>query len=138
MPASILNVLLTLRSKYSVNSSLLEAHFQRRVISHIDQKRRERPTMIRTKLAERELMKTDQELKDSAEVSPVKLQNHHSIDAILGRKQERKQQKRHHLKSENPDEYFDDEEDGVTDTELSSGEAKPGNVRQLLHFTLIL
>lgn len=131
-------MLLTLRSKYSVNSSLLEAHFQRRVISHIDQKRRERPTMIRTKLAEREPKKTNQELKDSAEVSPVKLQNHHSIDAILGRKQERKQLKRHHLKSENPDEYSDEEEDVVTDTELSSGETKSGNVRKLLHRTLLL
>ncbi|XP_031560467.1 retinal homeobox protein Rx1-like [Actinia tenebrosa] len=80
--------------------------------------------MIRSKVAERESKTANQELKDSSEVSPVKVQNHHSIDAILGRKQEGKQLKRHHQKTENPDEYSDDEEDGVTDTELSSGETK--------------
>lgn len=98
--------------------------------------RRERPTMIRAKLAEREPKMTGQELKDNADVPPVKLQNHHSIDAILGRKQEGKQLKRHHLKSENPDDYSD--EDGVTDTELSSGEGKSGIVQKLLHRTLML
>ena len=79
--------------------------------------------MIRPKIEERETKKPNLEKKDEAEVVQAKVQNHHSIDAILGRKQ----MKRLNQKCETPKEASDDEEDQVSDAELSSSEAKSGS-----------
>jgi hypothetical protein len=88
--------------------------------------------MIRSKTVERESKKPNQEARENAEVSTLKLQNHHSIDAILGRKRVGKHLKRHNMKSANPEEYSDDVDDRITDEELSPSEAKSGMMRLVL------
>ncbi|KAK3717887.1 hypothetical protein QZH41_014884 [Actinostola sp. cb2023] len=75
--------------------------------------------MIRAKAEVREAKKSNQEKREDVETPPAKVQNHHSIDAILGRKQ----LKRHNHKIGTPKAASEDEEDHVSDTELSSNEA---------------
>lgn len=76
--------------------------------------------MIRPKSEESEPRKSTQEMKEEA--PPAKAHNHHSIDAILGRPQAKHQI---HKPGAHQD-ASDDEEDHVSDTELSSSETKSG------------
>lgn len=79
--------------------------------------------MIRAKFDERETKKSTQEKKQHEVEAPPKIHNHHSIDAILGRKQV----DRPNQKPSPPNEVSEDEDEHVSDAELSSSEAKSGS-----------
>lgn len=79
--------------------------------------------MIRTKSDERDAKKLTQERKQPEGETLPKIHNHHSIDAILGRKQV----DRPNQKLAPPKDVSEDEDDHGSDAELSSSEAKSGS-----------
>lgn len=71
---------------------------------------------------ERDANKPSQEKKQVGEEVPPKIHNHHSIDAILGRKQVNRPSHKPVI----PKDASEDDEDHISDAELSSSEAKSG------------